>query len=184
MTYFGRIPPSVKTVLVTLTWFPVIYTFTNHVYLPCRITGLSMSPTFNPGTETTSNDIALVQKFNLKKPSSLHRGDVVMFRSPQDPEKLLTKRVVGLQGDVITTRSPPYPRPQARIPRNHLWVEGDNEFHSIDSNKFGPISQALVIGKVVGIVWPISRIGTDIVGGRDARKASDSMVVKLLDDVK
>ena len=185
MAYFSKLPHSIRTTLITLTWFPVLYTFSNHVYQPCQITGMSMTPTFNPGTETMTNDVALIQKFNLKKPNSLKRGDVIMFRSPQDPEKLLTKRVVGLQGDVIATKTPPYPRPQATIPRNHLWVEGDNAFHSVDSNNFGPISQALVIGKVIGVIWPISRFGTDISeGGREARKINENLQVKLLDDIK
>lgn len=170
MAFLGKLGPSLRTTVATLTWFPVLYSFSNHVYLPCKITGLSMAPTFNPGTETTTNDVALVQKFDVKSPSSLVRGDVIMFRSPNDPEKLLTKRVVGLQGDIILTKTP-YPRSQAVIPRNHLWVEGDNAFHSIDSNNFGPISQSLVIGKVVCVIWPPSRFGSDIAsGGRDARK--------------
>lgn len=186
MSYFTRIPPSVKTTLVTLTWFPVIYTFANHLYQPCQISGISMAPTLNPGTENKTKDIALVQKFNLKKPNSLSRGDVIMFRSPQDPEKLVTKRVVGLQGDTIMTKSPPYPKPQTKVPRNHVWVEGDNAFHSIDSNNFGPVSQALVVGKVVGIMWPISRISGSIAeGGRDARQLDGrSIQVKLLDSIK
>ena len=84
-----------------------------------------------------------------------------MFRSPENPEKLLTKRVVGIQGDIIRPKSPPYPKSEVKIPRNHFWVEGDNSFHSIDSNKFGPVSQGLVIGKVVTIIWPPSRFGVN-----------------------
>lgn len=161
-----------KTALATLTWFPVLFTVLDHVYQPCHISGASMLPAFNPGTETTAHDVVLVQKFNLKWPTSLDRGDVVMFRSPTDPEKLLTKRVVAVQGDVVIPRSTSYPRSEAVVPRNHLWVEGDNAFHSIDSNNFGPISQALVVGKVVSILWPLLRLGADFLkGGRDARKA-------------
>lgn len=117
-----------------------------------------MAPTFNPGTTSTAQDIALVQKFDLKRPNSLTRGDIIMFRSPSDPERFVTKRITGIQGDIVHPRSPPYPKTQTAIPRNHLWVEGDNTVHSIDSNTFGPISQGLVVGKVVAIIWPLSRI--------------------------
>lgn len=175
------IPSGARTALITLSWFPVIYTFANHGYQPCQISGFSMSPTFNPGKD---KDIVVVQKFGLKRPDSFRRGDIVMFKSPSDPHKLLTKRVVGLQGETVIPRSPPYPRPQATIPRNHLWVEGDNTAHSIDSNDFGPISQALVVGKVVTVVWPPSRYGTDISeGGRDPRKPhlTQEIEVKQLD---
>lgn len=162
--------PHLKTALATLTWFPVLYTALDHIYLPCQVSGFSMAPTFNPGTESSAKDVVLVQKFNLKWPGSLAVGDVVMFRSPNDPEKLVTKRVIGLQGDLILPREKTYPRSLVLIPRNHLWVEGDNAFHSIDSNNFGPISQGLVVGKVATIIWPLLRIGSDILtGGRDGR---------------
>ncbi|OBA20909.1 LexA/Signal peptidase [Metschnikowia bicuspidata var. bicuspidata NRRL YB-4993] len=157
--------PYLKRTLVAVTWLPVAFTVFDHVLLPCQVSGFSMAPTFNPGTESTAKDVVLIRKYNLKWPTSLERGDVVMFRSPEDPEKLVTKRVVGLQGDVIIPRDSLYPKKQALVPRNHLWVEGDNAFHLVDSNKFGPISQGLVVGKVMGIVWPLLRAGSDISGG-------------------
>lgn len=121
-----------------------------------------MTPTFNPGTTTTSKDIVLVQKYNIKtKESNISRGDIIMFRLPLDPEKLLTKRVVGINGDVILPTSN-YPKLEVKIPRNHYWVEGDNRVHSIDSNEFGPISKGLVVGKVVMILWPLSRFGQSL----------------------
>lgn len=166
----GQVHPYLKTIFVTISWFPVVFVFTDHVYQPCRITGRSMTPTFNPSTDSTSHDIVLIQKFKIKKAGDIQRGDIVMFRSPQEPEKLLTKRVVGIQGDKVFPKNPPYPKSEAIVPRNHIWVEGDNSFHSIDSNQFGPITQGLVLGKVVSIMWPPSRIGSDLSkGGRDAR---------------
>lgn len=170
---------NIRTAFVTLTWFPVLYTVLDHVYLPCQISGFSMTPTFNPGTETTAKDIVLIQKFNLRSPSSLQRGDIVMLRSPYNPEKLLTKRIIGIQGDHIAPREE-YPRRQATIPRNHLWVEGDNSFHSIDSNTFGPVSRGLVVGKVSRVLWPLSRFGADLThGGRDARIST----IQSIDDL-
>lgn len=161
--------PPLRTSLVTLTWLPVLFTFGQHVYQPYFISGASMTPAFNPGTETTTNDIALVKKFGLKSYDSFAAGDVVLFRSPEDPEKIMTKRIVGVPGDSIKCRSPPYPKVRTTIPRNHFWVEGDNSFHSVDSNSFGPISQALIVGKVMGILWPLSRFGSVKTGGRDAK---------------
>lgn len=147
----------VNRALIALTWIPVVYTFTNHVLQPYQVTGRSMSPTFNPGTSTTANDVVLVSKYGAKE-RAYERGEVVMFNSPSDPERVVTKRVTGLQGDVVSTRHP-YPKPEVVVPRNHMWVEGDNEFHSIDSNTLGPISKGLMIGKVVMVIWPLSRFG-------------------------
>ncbi|RKP30554.1 putative mitochondrial inner membrane protease subunit [Metschnikowia bicuspidata] len=156
------IPFYIRTTMLTLSWFPVLFVGLEHGYQPCQVSGSSMAPTFNPGTETTAKDVVLVKKFNVKKPNALKYGDVVMFRSPSNPEKLLTKRVIGIQGDLIKARDPNYPKATVLIPRNHLWVEGDNAFHSVDSNNFGPISQALVVGKVAAIIWPLLRITLDI----------------------
>lgn len=130
-----------------------------------------MAPTFNPATSSLSKDVVLLQKFGVRRPGALSRGDIVMFHSPTDPERLLTKRVVGVLGDTVYPRDPAYPRKQALVPRNHLWVEGDNQFHLVDLNSFGPISQALVVGKVVTILWPLSRLASSLEGGRDARKS-------------
>lgn len=162
--------PHLRSALVTLTWFPVVYVALDHVYLPCQISGSSMAPIFNPATDSVMKDVVLLKKYGVRSPGSLARGDIVMFRSPTDPERLLTKRVVGTQGDTIFPRDPNYPRKEILVPRNHLWVEGDNEFHLVDLNKFGPISQALVVGKVEGIIWPLNRWGAKLEGGRNARK--------------
>jgi type IV secretory pathway protease TraF len=40
------------------------------------------------------------------------------------------------------------------IPKNHIWIEGDNKFNSKDSRLFGPISNELVLGIVRYRVWP------------------------------
>ncbi|EGW32104.1 uncharacterized protein SPAPADRAFT_139200 [Spathaspora passalidarum NRRL Y-27907] len=153
--------PPVRNTLLALTWVPVLHYINKHFYQPYQIRGISMTPTFNPGTTTTTNDIVLVRKYNLRKPTSVDRGDIIMFRSPEDPEKLLTKRIVGMQGDTIKPRDT-YPKREVIVPRSHLWVEGDNLAHSVDSNKFGCISQGLLVGKVIMVVWPLSRFGCDL----------------------
>jgi hypothetical protein len=58
---------------------------------------------------------------------------------PDKPERTVIKRIVALEGDVVQTRAP-YPETHVRIPRGHCWVEGDELFHSKDSNHYGPVS--------------------------------------------
>ena len=82
-----------------------------------------------------------------------------LARCPWDPETKAVKRVIGLEGDVIRTREP-YPVPTVRVPPGHIWVEGDGgERDSWDSNAYGPVARALVIGKVTHILWPLHRAG-------------------------
>lgn len=160
---FKRVSPSyaLKLSLVTLTWIPVVMTFNENVCYIARVDGSSMRPTLNPDDSASSTDWVLLWKYHARKAQSLHRDDVILLKSPMDPSKTYCKRIKGIQYDSILTRYP-YPREVVHIPRNHVWVEGDNAFHSIDSNNFGPISNGLVVGKAVKVIWPPSRWGTDL----------------------
>lgn len=86
---------------------------------------------------------------------NLSQGDVVVYISPKDPCDYIIKRVIALEGDIVS--SDRYHRPHVRIPEGHLWLEGDNWENSVDSNKYGPVSKGLVFGVASHIVWPPSR---------------------------
>lgn len=156
---------TLKTSLVFLSWVPVLYSINEHVVQVTQVKGSSMSPTLNPSQR--HNDFVLLNKWNLH--DSVQVGDVVVMRSPLVPEKIYVKRVKGVQGDTVVTRHP-HPKKEVVIPRNHVWVEGDN-IHSVDSNSFGPVSIGLLLGRVRKIVWPLDRIGdVALQGGRECRK--------------
>ncbi|KAH3681373.1 hypothetical protein WICPIJ_007642 [Wickerhamomyces pijperi] len=175
--YKNTIAFTGKKVLLMISWLPVAIIFNEHVAYVGKIEGSSMRPTMNPSS-TSLQDWVLLWKFNVK--DNLKLDDVILFRSPTNPNKVLCKRIKAVQGDIVSTRHP-YPRETCAIPRNHLWAEGDN-IHSIDSNNFGPISKGLVIGKATRIIWPPQRWGTDISkGGRECRM---SLITREYDDVE
>ncbi|KAL3691697.1 hypothetical protein R1sor_005348 [Riccia sorocarpa] len=121
-----------------------------------RLNGRSMQPTFNPeDSGFPSKDIVLVEKFCLRS-FAFSRGDVVAFRSPQDPKEYLVKRLIALQEDWVTV---PGTYEILQIPKGHCWVEGDNVDVSLDSKEFGPIPLALMRGRVTHVVWPPERFG-------------------------
>ena len=68
---------------------------------------------------------------------------------------MLVKRIVALEGDVVTTK-PPFPFPREDVPQGHVWVEGE-EGKSLDSNYYGSVPVGLIVGRIVGVVWPWRR---------------------------
>lgn len=145
-----------------------------HAYMaPHQITGASMSPTLSPAYHSTgAKDHVLIRRdASLAR---LRRGAVVLFWTPHAPERLAVKRVVALAGDVVT----PVPRGPGRpgsayealdadtgeetrvvVPWGHVWVEGDNERATRDSNDYGPVSTSLIAGVATRIYWPWARRG-------------------------
>lgn len=73
---------------------------------------------------------------------------------------MVTKRIVAIPGDVVTTRAP-YPESKVVVPAGHVWVEGENPDarKSHDSNWYGAVSQSLIVGRMGGVVWPWSKRG-------------------------
>lgn len=68
-----------------------------------------------------------------------------MSKKPNDPKVLVCKRVKAVYGDTVRTGY----FSTLTIPRGHVWLEGDNTQHSIDSREYGPIPMGLVIGRVI-----------------------------------
>lgn len=86
----------------------------------------------------------------------LQRGEIVVFLTPHDPSKIAVKRIVGLPGDIVKPLEGYEGDDEVIIQYNHMWVEGDADDRekSRDSNWYGPISQSLVIGRVIAIMEP------------------------------
>ncbi len=87
------------------------------------------------------------------------------------------KRIVGLPDDIIEihhgvtyvnglAQSEPYCReqpfydmPPYVVPKDKLFVMGDNRNHSNDSHRWGALDKSMVVGRATCIFWPLSRAG-------------------------
>ncbi len=146
----------------------------------------SMEPTLEAGDRLVVNKVS----YRLHDVS---RGDVIVFEIPaadvgSDGIKDLIKRVVGLPGDTIETRSgavyindrkleEPYLAegtltgdptqgsnpsiPRQVVPEGHVFVLGDNRDNSADSRYpfRGPIPLEDIVGRAFVLVWPLSSAG-------------------------
>ncbi|KAJ2638224.1 hypothetical protein GGF40_001806 [Coemansia sp. RSA 1286] len=146
-----------------------IFTADNLVSLQ-MVSGRSMQPALNPDSSMLWRDVLLMDKRARDglDEGLLRRGDVVTLRSPTNPELLLIKRIIALPHDCVVPAG--CPDSYVRVPKGQCWVEGDESFHSGDSNSFGPVPLALVTGKAVTPVWPPWRIGARISGVPEWKK--------------
>ncbi|KAI6106240.1 LexA signal peptidase [Pisolithus croceorrhizus] len=140
-----------------LYWAPLVVGFNQYFYTVKTIRGRSMQPTFNPDTSAW-NDVVVFDRHSINSGKPILRGDIVSLRDPIRRNRTIVKRVLAVPGDVIKTL-PPYPQTEVLIPEGHIWVEGDEPFHSLDSNSFGPIPLALVDARLHCIIWPLCRLG-------------------------
>ena len=134
----------------------------------------SMLPTLRIG------DYLLVNKFvYLFRP--IRRGDIIVFKFPQDETRDFIKRVVGLPGETLEIRdrqvfidgkplhepyavyseppllgSPvPYHLGPMVIPPGHLFMMGDNRDNSLDSRAWGLLEESKVVGEASIIYFSI-----------------------------
>ena len=123
------------------------------------------------------DDRILVAKF-IYRLEPVHRGDVVVFRYPLNPQRDFVKRVIGLPGDRVGlkdgvvyvgdraisergyTIKPDFGNyGPVMVPAHQYFVLGDNRNNSEDSRFFGYVPRANVIGKAMFIYWPLPRVG-------------------------
>lgn len=142
------------------------------VYQPVKVEGTSMMPGLD------DQERIFINKF-IYRWEPIERGDVVVFRYPQDPSKSYIKRVIAMAGDKVRIKDgqvyvngrelyEPYVRPSYRddrsypestVPADSFFVLGDHRNMSQDSRDFGPIPHDAVYGKAVFVYWPFDKVG-------------------------
>ncbi|KXK12305.1 MAG: Signal peptidase IB [Microgenomates bacterium OLB23] len=179
MEVIKKLIEFVMEILETVTFvgslFIVIYLF---FMQPHQVRGSSMDTTFRNNEYILTNKLSY--RFDTPK-----RGDVVVFKSPENKDIDFIKRIIGLPGDKVMVRdgqvylngSPLIEKyvlgttqvheggflkegQAVTVPLGHLFVMGDNRPRSSDSRTFGPVPQQDIIGKVFFRYFPSDRVGT------------------------
>jgi signal peptidase I len=179
----GMLRENIEAVLVAIVLALFIRTFIVQAF---KIPSGSMKQTLQIGDHILVNKfiygIKLPFKGTILVPIKIpQRGDIVVFKFPEDPSKDFIKRVVGVAGDVIEIRNkkvyinnklvkteqaihvdqriiPAGLQPRdnygpVTVPENSLFVMGDNRDQSYDSRFWGFVSLEAVKGKAFIIYW-------------------------------
>jgi len=140
---------------------------------PFVVNGESMVPTFEHGDYLIVDELS----YRFTEPK---RGEVIVFRFPQNPSKFFIKRIVGLPNETLEIKNNSVTvthdgktlilneeyiknyitQDKAVIlGNNEYFVMGDNRDQSSDSRMWGPVNEELVIGRVLFRFLPITQIG-------------------------
>jgi len=141
------------------------------LFQPFFVNGESMNPNFDDG------DYLIIDEISYRF-SAPQRGDVIVFKYPEDPVNRFIKRIVGLPGetvrvsegevtivsgdrimnldeeylpeDISTSGSL-----EVALGDDQYFVLGDNRPYSFDSRRFGPLLKKYITGKVFFRAWPL-----------------------------
>ena len=145
---------------------------------PRYIPSASMFPTLEIG------DRLVIEKVSYHF-QPVHRGDIIVFQPPRQLQlrgyeinQAFIKRAIAKAGDTVAIKDgivyvnntplqenyiaqlPQYNMPLVTIPKDNLFVMGDNRNNSNDSHIWGFLPENNIIGHAVFCFWPFGRIGS------------------------
>ncbi|NBD74167.1 signal peptidase I [Patescibacteria group bacterium] len=154
----------------------IVIPFRMFIAQPFIVSGASMSPTFETGQYLIIDQVS----YRFDDPE---RGDVVIFRFPEDPSKFFIKRVIGLPGETVEINgtdvviTDPETGESLRLEEPYVaaangkndfltrtldddeyFVMGDNRSASSDSRVWGPVPERNVVGRALVRLLPVSQL--------------------------
>ena len=142
---------------------------------PFLVSGESMVPTFQNG------DYLLIDELTYRFRAA-ERGEVIVFRYPEDDTTYFIKRVIGLPGERVkiedgaVTIYNAMNREGFRLTEDYLalgaktdgmidlqlgadeyYMLGDNRPYSFDSRRWGALPEEDIVGRVLVRLWPASQ---------------------------
>ncbi len=156
--------------------FIIVWPIHKFVFQPFLVQGPSMEPSFFDKEYLIVEEIS----YRFEHP---RRGEVIVFKSPGNPEDYLIKRAIGLPSERVTIKGGEVTiyndsRPggfkldefylpsglttggdlDIQISSNQYFVLGDNRSVSLDSRSFGLVDRKSIVGRVWFRGWPLSKI--------------------------
>ncbi len=161
-----------EVVVVAVATVFIIRTF---LIQPFLVSGASMEPNFSSGDYLLIDEIS----YRMREPQ---RGEVVVFKYPDNPSVYYIKRIIGLPGERvvikeggITVYNSQNPeglkvdegylvagirtsgRVDVVLDDSHYFVLGDNRNYSFDSRSWGPLPEEDIIGLARLRLLPVTK---------------------------
>lgn len=163
-----------QTILLAASIFLVVYIF---LFRPFQVSGESMFPTYK------NKEYILTSLIHIRF-QELKKGDVIVFKSPTDPDKDYIKRVMAKEGDSVYLKEgsvyvnnqkvneTKYLKEDVKtyggsflkenepvtVPPGNFIVMGDNRPFSSDSREWGFLTKNKLIGKSLFVYWPVKNM--------------------------
>ena len=138
---------------------------------PFVVSGESMFPTFDDGQYLIVDEISYIV-------NGPHRGDVVVFKYPNDPSRFFIKRIIGLPNEKVSIKNGTVTIINAENPKGFVlkedyideqfnttadystgaeeyFVMGDNRNRSSDSRICGMLPRKLMVGRAYLRLLPL-----------------------------
>lgn len=157
-----------ETIAIAVAAVVLVRTF---VAQPFLVSGSSMEPTFMNGDYLLVDELT----YHLRAPE---RGEVIVFKYPENPSSYFIKRIIGLPGETVVIKNgmvsvidqgkkivlhePYIDQPmttsdfEETLGSNQYFVMGDNRNFSFDSRSWGPLPTDDIIGIVRLRLWPLA----------------------------
>ncbi len=145
------------------------------IFQPFFVKGQSMEPNFETGDYLIVDELS----YRLRIPE---RGEVIVFKYPNDTSQRYIKRIIGLPGETVVIENGKVEifnqegnkvlNESNYLPSNILtlgdlritlgedeyFVLGDNRFSSSDSRRWGTLPRNDIIGRVFLRAWPFASL--------------------------
>ncbi len=158
----------VKTIVIAGAVVLIVRSF---LFQPFLVSGASMEPNFQENNYLIIDELT----YRFREPK---RGEVAVFRYPNDPSTFYIKRIMGLPGENVdvangtvsidgdTLDETAYIKSMETSNDIHITLEpgkyfvmGDNRPNSYDSRSWGPLDRSLIVGRALVRLYPFGKIG-------------------------
>jgi len=172
LKFFSFLWEVAKIIIISLC---IVIPIRYFLFQPFFVKGMSMEPNFEDGEYLIIDEIT--PRFE-----DYQRGEVIVFKFPQNPSQYYIKRIIGLPGETLefkdnkitvenNTSKEDFVLDESKylsgefglqnlqitLKNDEYFVMGDNRGASSDSRRWGALPKNYIVGRVWLVAWPFGK---------------------------